>query len=263
MVVSPPCTTPVRDHVARVADEHGPVPQRGKARDLLDHLGVVVGGQGLLPRAAVRHRQPAHEVGHPGVGRPLELGILVQEVVDVPGLVAHPQVEGLVLDEVGEDHEVADQDLVHGPDGLEGVQVVLGRLTLDVPRFAGQKGRGRVDPFGAPPQQFRDRVLGQPVHLEAGPELTQLVGDGQVTAGMAETDGRGNVEHPFGPGERPGPGARDRRGLVGGPEGSARPEAGGEVPHRAVDDDWLTGERTFAVRIPRAHGPPQIAFPPS
>jgi len=141
---------PGRDHVVRIADEHGPVSQRGEARDLLDHLGVVVGGQGLLARSAVRHRQPAHKVGHPGVGRPLELGVLVQEVVNVPGLVAHPQVEGLVLDQLGEDHEVADQDLVHGPDRLEGVQIVLGRLALDVPGLTGQEGRSRVDQLGAP-----------------------------------------------------------------------------------------------------------------
>ena len=92
---------PIWDHVAGVADEHGAVPQRGEARDLLDHLGVVVGGQGPLARPAVRHRQPAHEVGHPDVGRALELGVLVQEVVDVPGLVADPQVEGLILGQLG------------------------------------------------------------------------------------------------------------------------------------------------------------------
>ena len=142
---------PIRDHVTRVADEDGPVPQRGEARDLLDHLGVVVGGQGPLARAAVRHRQPAHEVSHPGVGRALELGVLVQEVVDVPGLVADPQVEVLVFDQLAEHHEVADQDLVHGPDRLEGVQVVLGGLvTLEVPGLAGQEGRGGVDQLRAP-----------------------------------------------------------------------------------------------------------------
>ena len=141
---------PLRDHVAGVADEHGAVPQARPACDLLDHLGVVVGGQGLFPRAAVRHRQPAHEIGHPGVGRTLELGILVQEVVDVPGLVADPQVEVLVFDQLAEDHEVADQDLVHGPDGLERVQIVLGRLAFDVPGLAGQEGRGGVDQLRAP-----------------------------------------------------------------------------------------------------------------
>ena len=205
----------VRHHVARVADEHGAVPQCGEAGDLLDHLGVVIGGQGLLPRPAVRHRQPAHEVGHPGVGRALELGVLVQEVVDVPGLVADPQIEGLVFGQLGEDHEVADQDLVHRPDRLEGVQVVLGGLvpkTLDVPGLAGQEGRGRVDQFGASPQQLGDRVLRQPVHLQAGAEPAQFVGDRQVTAGVPEPDGRGDVEHPFGPVQRPRPGTAHRRG---------------------------------------------------
>ena len=41
---------------------------RGIARDVLDHLGVVVGGQERLALAAVGHRQPADEVGQPDVG---------------------------------------------------------------------------------------------------------------------------------------------------------------------------------------------------
>jgi hypothetical protein len=232
-----PVAEPVRDHVVRIANEHGPVPQRREARDLLDHLGVVVGGQGLLARTAVGHRQPAHEVGHPGVGRALELGVLVQEVVDIPGLVADPQVERFAGGQLGEDHEVGDQDLVHGPDRLEGVQVVLCRLALDVPGLAGQEGRGRMDQLRAPQQQLGDRVLGQPVHLEAGLELAQLVGDGQVTPGVAEPDGRGNVEHPLGPVQRPGPRAPDRRRRAGGSE------AVGEVPDGAVDDDGLPADR--------------------
>jgi hypothetical protein len=37
------------------------------------------------------------------------------------------------------------QDLVHGPDGLEGVQVMLGRLALEMPGLAGQESRGGMD----------------------------------------------------------------------------------------------------------------------
>jgi len=55
----------------------------------------------------------------------------VQEVVDVPCLVADPEVVRLVLDEIGEDHEVVHQRVVHPPDRLEGVQVVLGGLVLE------------------------------------------------------------------------------------------------------------------------------------
>ena len=56
----------------------------------------------------------------------------MQEVVDVPGLVADPQVVVLLGHEVVEHHEVRDQDLVHRPDRLEGVQVVLAGEALDV-----------------------------------------------------------------------------------------------------------------------------------
>ncbi len=59
--------------VVEVADEERPVAQAREARDVLDHLGVVVGGQEGLALAAVLHRQPADEVGQPDVGRPLLL----------------------------------------------------------------------------------------------------------------------------------------------------------------------------------------------
>ena len=71
----------------------------------------------------------------------------MQEVVDVPGLVADHQVVVLRLDHVGEHHEVVDQDLVHPPDRLERVQVVLAALALDVRRLVEQRRRRRVDPL--------------------------------------------------------------------------------------------------------------------
>ena len=184
------------DHVGRVADEHRPVAQRGVPRDVLDHLGVVVGGQERLPLAAVGHRHPADEVGHPDERRPLELGVLVQEVVEVPGLVAHPEVERLPLHQVVEDHEVVDQHLVHPAHGLERVQVVLARLRLEVPRLARQQARGRVHDLAALLEELRHRRLGQPLDLEVGPPLAHRVGDGQVAAHVAEPDGRGEVERP-------------------------------------------------------------------
>ena len=52
---------------------------------------------------AVGHRQPADEVGHPGEGEALQLRVLVQEVVDVPCLVADHEVVGLVGHHLGED----------------------------------------------------------------------------------------------------------------------------------------------------------------
>jgi hypothetical protein len=100
---------------------------------VLDHLGVVVSGQHRLALAEGGHRQPAHEVRHPDEGGALQRRILEQVVVDLPGLVADPDVVVLLLDQVVEDHEVGEQDLVHPPPGLEDVQAVAGRLLLYVP----------------------------------------------------------------------------------------------------------------------------------
>src|SRR5260370_15955615 len=96
--------------------------------------------------------------------------------------------EVLVLDEVGEHHEIVDQYLVHGANGLERVQVVLGRLALKVTRLAGQERRSRVDQPRSPLQQLGDRMLGEPVHLDTWSLLPQFIGDGQVTTRRAEAD---------------------------------------------------------------------------
>ena len=124
----------------------------------------------------------------------LELRVLVQEVVDVPCLVADDQVVLAALDRVVEDHEVRDEDLVHAADRLEGVEVVLGRLGRDVRRFRGELGAQRVDPLAAGLEHRRDRRLGQPVDLEVGSEDAELVGDGDVALGMTEADRRRDVE---------------------------------------------------------------------
>ena len=180
--------------VVGVADEHGLVAHAREARDVLDHLLVVVAGDERLVVAAVGHRQPADEVGQPHVGGPFLLGVLVQVVVELPRLVAEPQVVGLVADDVVEDHEVREQDLVHPPDRLEAVQVVLGRLALDVPRLVRQERARRMDPLPALLEHGRDRMLGEPVDLEIGVEFAQLVGDRDVALRVAKADRRGDVE---------------------------------------------------------------------
>jgi hypothetical protein len=125
----------VRHDVVRVADEDRAVADAREALNVLDHLGVVIGGQERLALATGRHRQPAHEIGHPGERGPLQLRVLVQEVVDVPRLVTDHDVVLALGDRVVEDHEVADQNLVHAADRLERVEVVLVRLRGDVRRF--------------------------------------------------------------------------------------------------------------------------------
>ena len=166
--------------------------------------------------AAVGHRQPADEVREPDVRGPLLLGVLVEVVVELPRLVSDPEVVLLLADEVVEDHEVREQDLVHPADRLEAVEVVLGGLALDVRRLVGQEGAGRVDPLAASLEHGGDGMLGQPVDLEVGVELPQLVGDRGVPLGVAEADRRGDVEGALAAGlaAHPAAGGRRRRDEV-------------------------------------------------
>ena len=182
------------DDVVGVADEDGLIAHAREARDVLDHLLVVVAGQERLVVAAVGHRQPADEVGQPRVGRPLLLGVLVEVVVELPGLVADPEVVLLLAHEVVEDHEVREQNLVHAPDRLEAVQVVLGGLALDVARLVGEQRAGRMDPLAARLEHRGDGVLRQPVDLEVGMELAQLVRDRDVALRVPEADRRRDEE---------------------------------------------------------------------
>ena len=51
-----------------------------------------------------------------------------------------------------------------------------------------------MDSLAPPLEHRRDGVLGEPVDLEVGMELAQLVGDRHVALGMAEPDRRRDVE---------------------------------------------------------------------
>ena len=120
----------------------------------------------------------------------------MQEVVEVPGLVAQPQVERVAFDQVVEDHEVVDEHLVHPAYGLERVQVVLARLRLEVAALVGEQPRGRVHDLAALLEELRHRRLGQPLDLQVGPPLPHGVGDGEVAADVTEPDRRAEVQRP-------------------------------------------------------------------
>ena len=179
----------VRHDVVVVTDEDGPVPYPGVTVDVLDHLGVVVGGQEGLPLAAVGHRKVADEVGEPHVLAPFQLRVLVPVVVDVPGFVADHHVVAPLLDDLLEHHEVGHQDLVHPAQGLEAVQVVPTGLGGDVRGLASQPLAGGVDVLAFSVQHGGHRVLSQPVDLQFGAEPLQFPGDGHIAAGVAEPDG--------------------------------------------------------------------------
>ena len=101
------------DDVVGIADEERHVAHARVVGDVVDHVGVVVGGEEALALAAVLHRQEADEVGQPGKGDFLLSRVLVQVVVELPGLVADPKVVALLAHDVVEEHEVGGEDLVH------------------------------------------------------------------------------------------------------------------------------------------------------
>ena len=55
-----------RNNVLGLADENRAIANTGMALDMLDHLGVVVGGKEGLMLSARSHRQESDEVGEPG-----------------------------------------------------------------------------------------------------------------------------------------------------------------------------------------------------
>ncbi len=183
-----PRTEQVRDDVVGLTDEDRPVAHPRVALDLLDHLAVVVGGHACLSFASGRHRQPPDEVGHPGERCALQLRVLMPEVVGVPCLVADDEVVVPVLDDIVKHMEVGDEDLVHSSPCLEAVQVVLGRLFLDVGRLTGEPRRRRMDTLAAGIEHGGDRVLGEPVDLYVGVQGTQLARDRHVAQSVSEAD---------------------------------------------------------------------------
>ena len=188
--------------------------------------------------AAVGHRHPADEVGHPGERRALETGVLVQEVVEVPGFVADPEVVVALADQVVEDHEVGDQDLVHPPDRLERVQVVLAGLRLDVAALAGQPRRRRMDPLPRLLQEVGHRRLRQPLDLHPGTLPAQLLGDREVSAYVSEPDRRRQVQHAL----------RSARGALVSLDGLGTGDPRQRVGEHSVERDRLPGRR----RVTRA-----------
>ena len=204
----------LRHDVVRVPDEDRAIAQPPVSRPLLEHLGVVVGGECGLGIPSARHRQPPHEVGHPREREALQLGVLVEEVVDIPRLVAdHEVVIGLV-DDVVEDHEVVHEDLVHPADRLERVQVVVGGLVFDVRGLVGEPGGCRMHRFSGIRQHSRDGMLRQPVDLQVGVEPAQFLRDRDIPPRVPESDRGREEQRTLRAALRPHPGmtpARHRR----------------------------------------------------
>jgi hypothetical protein len=114
-----------------------------------------------------------------------------------------------------------------------------------------------VHPLTVGLEHLGDGVLGQPVDLYVGVETAQLVGDGEVAAGVPQPDGRGEVEHPTGAAARPGP--RGRRRVWGG--GVKGPH---EVVDEQVDPDRVAEEEAVATALDQHEGRlGQLGEPPA
>jgi len=83
------------------------------------------------------------------------------------------------------------------------VQVVLGRLRLDVSALAREQSARRVDALASRVERAGDRALREPVDLEVRAQPAQLIGDGKVASDMTEPDRRGEEERA--PPARPAP----------------------------------------------------------
>ena len=164
----------------------------------------------------------------------------MQEVVEVPGLVADPEVEALAGDQVVEDHEVVDEHLVHPPDRLERVQVVLPGLRLEVRGLADQVRRRGVHGLASLLEELHHRRLGEPLDVHARSLLAKSIHDGQVSADVAQPDRRAQVEH-----TRTGPRAAPcrRRGW------RSPGDPVGEVLDRPVDHDRVAAHRQVAAAL--------------
>ena len=118
----------------------------------------------------------------------------MQVVVELPRLVADDEVVARLAHDIVEDHEVRAQDLVHAPERVKAVQVVLGRLGLEVARLRGQVLAGGVNRLPLGLEHPRDRILREPVDLQVGHQRAQLASDSHVASRMTQSDRRGNEQ---------------------------------------------------------------------
>ena len=181
--------------VVGVADEDRAVAQPRIARDLLDHLRVVVGREKRFAVAAVGHGDPADEIGHPDVRRAFLFGVLVQEIVELPGFVADPEIVRLVAHDVVEDHEVVrpgSRPCAASPGTRAGrARPIRSRCAA----LARQKAAGRVDALAFAPRAraVTGSCASQSIS-RSGCRLAQFARDRDVALRVAQADGRRDVQ---------------------------------------------------------------------
>ena len=172
------------------------------------------------------HRQHADEVGQPHVRRGLQLRVLVQEVVDLPGLVGDPDVERLLADEVVEDHEVRAEDLVEAAQHLERVELVLARFRIDARGLGGELRARRMHRLAAGFEQRR-----QGAGRASGPR-----GPGRGAGARARSRRRARRDRGRSATRRAAPGAAGQRRA---PRCACRGSGGAKRPAKSWIS-WLT-----------------------
>ena len=156
----------------------------------------------------------------------------------------------------------AQQDLVHPPQRLEHVQVVLAGLAVDVRGLAGQLGAGRVDALAALVAAPRSPASCASQSISrSGRAAAQLVGDRDVAPGVAEADRRRDEQRPPRPRAAAGPARARCRRRAGDALANSRSSrltrtgsrACGSVA-RALERDQLAAGQLGDTRAPRANG---------
>ncbi len=156
---------------------------------MVDVLRVFLSSAHELCRPGiVAHRQHANEIGEEHVGRLLHVGIFVQVIVQIPAFVAHPQIVVARLHDVGKHHEVGGHDLVHVPQRVERVQLVIGRPALEVPALVEQQAGGRVQPLAEMLHHAGGGIAGEKIHRRVRILLAHGARDSDVALDVTEAD---------------------------------------------------------------------------
>src|SRR5215467_12086030 len=242
------------EHVLLVAHQEGQVAHVGMEAKVVDVLRVLLPTADELGRRAVLpHGEHADEVGEEGVGCPLEIRILVEEVVEIPALVADPEIVALALHHVGEGHEVRREDLVHVPQRVEGVELVIGRPALEVLALVLEEARSGMQPFPPVADDAVGGVGGEEVDDDLGMPLAEPPGDGEIALDVPEPDRAREPEHA--PLALPG-GASGRRrrcddpSLGGGRDGGLGHLATKhEIANEMVDLHGVAAEEAVAAAV--------------
>ena len=197
---------------------------------------------GILP-----HRENPDEVGDEDVWRALELGVLVEEVVEVPALVAHPEIVVVPLHDVGEGHEVGGEDLVHVPERVEGVELVVPRPPFEVGALVEVEPGRRMQALAESLHDAVGGVGGEEVDGDVAVELPELPGHRDVPLDVAEPDG---ARQPEDPSRRRPARARRRRLTLG--RGRDRVGLDGSLQQEVPDQPVHLGHVATVEEMPAA-----------